>query len=202
MSRSTTTALERDFASVTSVKSKKAIRNTVNSVFKEARGSSGLPPTPDKIKLLGGILKAAGYRAAGNYLGEYKLMAIEGGHSWSDQLERTLKLTKRSSARAVGPKKKAAEVETCEAGESFAVKVSSKAPKRVPLAAELFEFGVIWMLREVELAAIKKDHILLDLSLTSRTRRLPSPCPFRRETKKHCKSRECSSAFVGGTFDL
>ena len=162
MSKTTTMALERDFASVTSVKSKKAIRNTVNSVFKEARGSSGLPPTPDKIKLLGGILKAAGYRAAGNYLGEYKLMVIEGGYNWSDQLERTLKLTKRSSARAVGPKKKAAEVETCETGENFAVKVSTKVPKQVPLAAELFEFGVIWMLREVELAAIKKDHILLD----------------------------------------
>jgi hypothetical protein len=173
MSKTTTTALERDFASVTSVKSKKAIRNTVNSVFKEARGSSGLLPTPDKVKLLGGILKAAGYRAAGNYLGEYKLMAIEGGYSWSDQLERTLKLTKRSSARVVGPKRKAAEVETYETGENFAVKVSAKVPKRVPLAAELFEFGVIWMLREVELAAIKKDHILLDFQNKKVTFTLP-----------------------------
>ena len=173
LSKTTTRALERDFASVTSMKSKKAIRNTVNSVFKEARGSSGLPPTPDKIKLLGGILKAAGYRAAGNYLGEYKLMAIEGGHEWSDQLERTLKLTKRSSTRAMGPKKKAAEVETSEAGENFAVKVSTKAPKKVPLAAELFEFGVIWMLREVELAAIKKDHILLDFQNKKVTFTLP-----------------------------
>ena len=173
MSKSTTMALEKDFASVTSVKSKKAIRNTVNSVFKEARGSSGLPPTLDKIKLLGGILKAAGYRAAGNYLGEYKLMAIEGGYNWSDQLERTLKLAKRSSARAVGPKKKAAEVETCETGENFAVKVSAKVPKRVPLAAELFEFGVIWMLREVELAAIRKDHIFLDFQNKKVTFTLP-----------------------------
>ena len=42
------------------------------------------------------------------------------------------------------------------------VKVSSKNPKKVPLAAELFEFGVTWMLREIELAAIRRKHIKLD----------------------------------------
>ena len=139
-------ALEEGFASVTSVKSKKAIRNTVVKVFEEARQAPGLPPTPERIKLLGGVLKAAGYRAAGNYLGEYKLMAIEAGHEWSSQLERTLKLCKRSATRAIGPKLKAAEVETCENGENFATKVTVKNPKNVPLAAELFEFGIIWML--------------------------------------------------------
>ena len=74
-------ALEEGFASVTSVKSKKAIRKT--GVFKEAKGTSGYAPTPDKVKLV--RLKAAGSKAAGNYLGEYKLMAIKAGHQWSDQ---------------------------------------------------------------------------------------------------------------------
>ena len=108
-------------------------------------------------------------------------MAIEGGYNWSDQLERTLKLTKRSSARAGRSQEESGRGGDCETGENFAVKVSTKVPKQVPLAAELFEFGVIWMLRELELAAIKKDHILLDFQ----NKRLPSPCRFRRETKKH-----------------
>lgn len=55
-SKATSEALEEDFASVTAVKSKKAIRKTITSVFREARGSKGLPPTPDKLKLLGGLL--------------------------------------------------------------------------------------------------------------------------------------------------
>ena len=81
-----TKALEDGFASVTSVKSKNAIRKEVVSVLKEAKGSDFLPPTPDKLKFLGGVLKAAGYKSADNYLGEYKLMGVESGHQWSDQL--------------------------------------------------------------------------------------------------------------------
>ena len=172
-SRAASKALEEGFASVTSVKSKKAIRNTVVKVFQEARQASGLPPTPERVKLLGGVLKAAGYRAAGNYLGEYKLMAVEAGHEWTSQLERTLKLCKRSAVRAIGPKQKAAEVETSENGEHFATKAFDKNPKNVPLAAELFEFGVIWMLREIELAAITRDHIVLNFQDKKVTFTLP-----------------------------
>ena len=46
-----------------------------------AKGSGFPPPTPDKLKFLGGVLKAAGYKSAGNYLGEYKLTAVESGAS-------------------------------------------------------------------------------------------------------------------------
>ena len=120
--------LEKGFASVTSVKSKKAIRNTVKSVFREAKGTFPFPPSPDKVKLLGGVLKAAGYKAAGNYLGEYKLMAVECGYQWTDQLERTLKLCKRSTARAMGPKTKAAEVPTSEIGEHFDQSITMDEP--------------------------------------------------------------------------
>eukprot|EP00435_Cladocopium_sp_Y103_P017910 s286_g4.t1 len=119
-SKDTTADLERDFASNTSRKAKAAIRTTIHSVFKESKGTSPLPPSPEKVKLLGGILKAAKYKAANNYLGEYKLMAIERGFEWTPQLERTLKLTKRSAARASGPKTKAAEVQVNERGEVFA----------------------------------------------------------------------------------
>eukprot|EP00435_Cladocopium_sp_Y103_P009859 s2919_g2.t1 len=165
--------LEAGFASNSSRSSRKAVRNTVQSVFKEARGGSMFPPSVEKLKLLGGVLKAAHYKSAPNYLGEYKLMSIEAGHPWSDQLERTLKLCKRSTARAAGPKTKAAEVPTCETGEYFALRVNPDCPKKVALAAELFDFGVIWMLREIELALVAKDHIKLDFNSKRVTFTLP-----------------------------
>eukprot|EP00435_Cladocopium_sp_Y103_P068073 s699_g31.t1 len=167
--KNATDELERDFASNTSRKAKQAIRKTVMSVFKESKGIEPLPPSVEKIKLLGGILKAAKYRAAANYLSEYKLLAIEAGHQWPAQFERTLKLTKRSATRALGPQKKAAEVETKEVGDSFATRRSMATPRKVPLAGELFDFGVTWMLREVELAAVTKDHIHLEFG-TKRVR--------------------------------
>eukprot|EP00435_Cladocopium_sp_Y103_P063023 s871_g24.t1 len=165
--------LEEGFAANTSRKARRAIRSTVMAVFREAKVGKLFPPTPDKVKTLASVLKAANYRAAGNYLGEYKLMAVEAGHQWSDQLERVLKLCKRSTARAAGPKTKAAEVPTQETGEHFAIRVDPDCRKKVPLAAELFDFGTIWMLREIELALVAKDHIKLNFETKRVTFTLP-----------------------------
>eukprot|EP00435_Cladocopium_sp_Y103_P027474 s2680_g6.t1 len=159
-----TEKLEEDFTSNTSRKVKHAIRATINGVFKESKGTSPMPPSVEKIKLLGGVLKAAKYRASANYLGEYKLMCIEAGHQWTDQFERTIKLAKRSAARASGPKVKAAEIPTSEQGENFAIRITDRPPRKVPLAGELFDFGTIWMLREIELAAVTKDHMSLEFA--------------------------------------
>lgn len=63
------------------------------------------------------MLKQANYRAAPKYLGELKLLYIErGGYAWSEMLERTLQLCKRSAMGAVGTKKKAVEAATDEKG--------------------------------------------------------------------------------------
>ena len=156
-------ALEADFVSNSSRASKGALRLTISKIFKEAKAGSPSPPTVDKVKLLAGVLKQANYRAAPNYLGEYKLMCIEAGQAWSDRLERTLKLCKRSVLRALGPKKKAPEVPTSEVGKHFSLCSTSKKVTVVPAAKELFEFGVIWMLREIELSLIKLEHLKLDM---------------------------------------
>ena len=154
--------LERDFSSNTSRKSKSALRATVKTILDGLNGTKGpLPATPDKVKLLAGVLKDAEYKSAHLYLGEYKLMAVESGQAWSDMLARTLQQCKRSVARAVGPKKKAPEV------RNFSDKTNDRNPKKtsklkVNLAKELFDMGVIWMLREVELSAIQKEHISMN----------------------------------------
>ena len=121
----------------------------MTKIIREARGEPPGPPTTDKLKVLAAVLKQAHYRAAPQYLGEYKIMIIEEGHQWTDQLERALKLCKRSTTRALGPRNKAKEVTVMETGKVFAPAMTTKKPKVVTLARELFEFGVIWMLREI-----------------------------------------------------
>eukprot|EP00435_Cladocopium_sp_Y103_P033043 s4907_g8.t1 len=172
--RIVTAELEKGFSADSSRKAKKAIRNTILQVFREAKGMTCLPPSPEKLKWLAGILKAANYKAASSYLIEYRLMAIEAGHEWSQQLDRTLALCKRSVSRAIGPKKKAVEVPTNEFGEHFVPRVEEGVRKVVPLSSELFEFGVIWMLKEIELSAVRKSHIQLDFNKKRVRLTLPS----------------------------
>ena len=156
-------ALEKDFSSNTSRKSKAAIRKTISEILLKDEGKGPLPPDEDKLKDLAGILKEAKYKAASIYLGEYKLMAIEAGFTWSQLLERTLQQCKRAVTRAQGPRKKAVEVKSVEGTKDFVPPNAHKRDKlKVGLARELFEFGVIWMLREVELAEVMKEHISMN----------------------------------------
>lgn len=161
--RKAITELEEGFNAKSSRAAKKAVRATVTKIIREARSEPPGPPTTDKLKVLAAVLKQAHYRAAPQYLGEYKIMVIEEGHQWTDQLERALKLCKRSTTRALGPAKKAKEVAVMETGKVFVPAVTNKKPKVVPLARELFEFGVIWMLREIELSHVTKGHLKVDV---------------------------------------
>ena len=161
--RKAITELEEGFNAKSSRAAKKAVRATVTKIIKEARNEPPGPPTTDKLKVLAAVLKQAHYRAAPQYLGEYKIMVIEEGHQWTDQMERALKLCKRSTTRALGPAKKAKEVAVMETGKVFVPAVTNKKPKVVPLARELFEFGVIWMLREIELSHVTKGHLKVDV---------------------------------------
>ena len=198
-SKTAVAELEEGFNSKTSVATKKAMRATIGKILKEARGEPPVPPTAEKLKVLAGVLKQANYRAAPQYLGEFKIMAIEGGHQWSDQLERTLKLCKRSTTRALGPKKKAKEVPVQETGKTFVPTVTRKKPKTVPLARELLEFGVIWMLREIELALLTKDHLKVDVESRSVVLTIPvsktdqTGLVMTRMLQCLCESKDCST---------
>ena len=158
ISRKLIAELERDFSAESSRKSKVAMRRTVRSLLREARPKDEVvPATVERLKLLGGILKGAKYKAANVYLGEYKLMHVEAGFDWTDQLDRTLQL------RGVGPGNKAREVTAHDEGTSFTEPYKAKKSKGfVTLAKELFEFSVIWMLRRVETQKVEADHIILD----------------------------------------
>jgi hypothetical protein len=198
-SKTAVAELEEGFNSKTSLATKKAMRATIGRILKEARGEPPVPPTTEKLKVLTGVLKQANYRAAPQYLGEFKILAIEDGHHWTDQLERTLKLCKRSTTRALGPKKKAKEVPVQETGKTFVPTVTKKKPKTVPLARELFEFGVIRMLCEIELALLTKDHLKVDVECRSVVLTIPvsktdlTGLTMTRMLQCLCEGKDCST---------
>ena len=166
---------ENEFSAAPSKKSKSAVRATVEKVLLAAtKDKAVLPANPEKSKLLGGILKESDYKAGSNYLTEYKLMVIESGQTWTDILDRVFKLCKRALDRNKGPRKKAAEVKTVEDQNNFSVNVKPLSEKpKVPLAFELFEFGVVWMLREIELSNVLLEHIAFDPAKKRVTLQLP-----------------------------
>lgn len=55
---------------------------------------------------------------------------------------------------------------------------------KIPLAREFFDFGIVWMLREVELAAIRHEHIKMDFT----TRRVSFTLPVSKTDQKAVKT--------------
>ena len=88
-------------------------------------------------------------------------MHIEAGFSWSEQLDRAFKQCKRALDRGKGPRKKALEVDLQM--RSNPKKLTwEQSSKVVKFPGLLFTFAVNWMLRAIELAAVKTEHIILD----------------------------------------
>ena len=88
-------------------------------------------------------------------------MASGSGRSKDSQLDRTFKLCKAGLERGKGPKKKAPEVKKAdrEFSKELLVRATTCAVKFPHL---LFMFGVVWMLREIEIAAINTEDFLID----------------------------------------
>ena len=120
-SRDSVLKLEQAFTAPNSQKTKNAIRATIEAVIREAGQGRTLPATAQRLKLLAACLKEAGYKAGSNYLGEYKIMHIEGGFEWSHQLQRCWQQCRRAADRARGPRRKAKEVPTYDDGDNFTV---------------------------------------------------------------------------------
>lgn len=98
--------------------------------------------------------KLAGKSTAGDgYLIEAKLLHIEGGHGWNDQLDRCFKQCKRALARGKGPGKKAPEV-PLERRERPLKPPWDRNRSLVKFGVELFLFAMTWMLRELEVVTM------------------------------------------------
>ena len=95
------------------------------------------------------------------YLAEAKLVHIESGAQWTDLHARTMKQCLLAVTRGVGPRKKAPEVPVARILEA---RITSKRRARTLLALpkEVFLFGMMWMLREVEVASLKQGDLLIN----------------------------------------
>ena len=66
-------------------------------------GWTAWPPSYEKIRALGAVLKAGGYRSAAHYLSQYKVSGERRGYHFDGPLLRALADYKRSCERGMGP---------------------------------------------------------------------------------------------------
>ena len=159
--RELVSGIEKDFYANSSRAAKASKCKTVEGILNSAFGHA-YPLDVKKLRLLAGTLKAAGYKAATAYLAEAKISHVEKGHDWSAQLDRELKLCMKAAKRGVGPRKKAPEVQEDDWAK-FPLFVGNGSPiTKVVLATHLFALGVHWMMREIEIAALKHTDISFD----------------------------------------
>ena len=150
------------FSSSSAKASKSSKRRTTTILLETLAGEGrGLPLTTDLLMALASSLKAGGYKAGEGYTAEAKLLHIEEGYQWTDQLDRVFKQCKRALERGRGPRKKAKEVN--QEMRRHPKKLSlGQAAKVVKFPALLFVFAMNWMLREIELAAVMTEHIIMN----------------------------------------
>ena len=140
-----------------------SVRKTVENILQNlgVRGKDSCWST-ETLEQVGAVLKESNYKAGVTYLSEYKQLLIESGTMWSHQLQKTYGQVARALKRAKGPTKKAAEVGELTWMVAMKKEINEEAKGIVHNPALLFAFATMWMLREVELAAIHKGDIQID----------------------------------------
>ena len=152
--------IEKDYYANSSRSAKEAKRKAVKDLLAAAHMAS-YPLDPKKIKLIAGVLREAGYKSADTYLVEAKTAHIEEGWPWTALLDRHFKLCRKAVKRGQGPQKKAPEVER-DLWTSLGLLDVNVPGTKVPLSPQLFAFGVLFMMREIELAALTTKDVKLD----------------------------------------
>ena len=136
--------------------SRKSIRGRL--VWWEARAKRrGIEPYPldhYKLKLAAGLLKSGQYRSAGQCLYTVKKAHIEQGFDWKPDLDVLLGDLRRSCARGLGGTRQAAPL------PMGAMSTTQRfCSTEWPRGWEAIVVGSWWLLREVELASLRKEDI-------------------------------------------
>ena len=150
--------ITKDFYANSSKASKAAKSKAVEKILWAACNST-YPLTSEKLLLLAGSLKKAGYKSGYMYLAEAKINHIEGGWAWTPQPDRQFKLCCTASKRGMGPRKKAPEVQEDVWSAHPLIPNPSSPSTKVELATHLFALGVHWMMREIEIAGLTTDDV-------------------------------------------
>lgn len=126
-----------------------------NIIFGES--TSVLPLTPHKMTAVASLFKAGAYRAYPNYVSAVRIMHIEAGHSWTEQLDLASKWLSRSVLRGIGPAR-----QSCPFSMSRLMTLTcTQAPlvdKGPCWAVSAALLGSMFLLREIELASARVEH--------------------------------------------
>eukprot|EP00913_Durusdinium_trenchii_P003850 g3564.t1 len=178
-------------------RAKASVRKTVNKILLNL-GTKGTAEqwSEETLERVGAVLKKADYKAGVTYLSEYKQMLIEAGKTWSHRLQRTFGQVARALKRARGPVKKAAEVEEDEWMEACKIETNEGQRGVVHRPALMFGFATVWMLREVELAAVHKEDIVINekektVALTLRLTKCDQEAKGLKRTLQCCCPGDC-----------
>ena len=177
--------------------SKDAKKKTTLRIIEELAGQGrAMPLNVDLLLNFASALKEGGYTAGDGYLMEAKLLHIEEGHKWNDQMDRCYKQCKRALTRGKGPRKKAPEIPSDKRDKPFKPQWN-KQGSLVKFGADLFLFAMIWMLREIELAAMNVSDVFIDyinkrVTVTIRTSKMDAESKgVRRTLQCLCQENTC-----------
>ena len=121
----------------------------------EYRGIEPWPLTQAKIRLAAALLFKGGYRSAPNYLASIKRKHIQGGYDLPLKVQLEIKDCSRALRRGIGPPRRA-EPFYLEKIIQFADSQRQGDLRTIAYASVL---GAWWMMREVELAAVRVSQI-------------------------------------------
>ena len=154
--------LKEKFFSLSTSAAKASKRRTILEVA-DACSEDGLifPLSVELLVDIAATINHTEMKAGDQYLYEVKLMHIEKGFQWTDQLERHLQMCRRALTRDRGPEDRAIEfkleklsMEMLEQSEN-----NRKTPKSVALS---YAWSTIWMLRAIEASSLEVGHVSID----------------------------------------
>ena len=189
--------LRKDFMADSSRASQRTKREQVLAMAAEARdpGAETFPLKTETVEAVAAAIKAVGWTSGDQYINELKLMHIEAGWDVSQQLSRALADCKRSLRRNRGPVKRAPEFKL-EDIEQMKWILTCRGPKKVARPALAYAWAVVWMLREIEVSAMKWRDVSADWSKRRISIFIPvSKCDQQalgvRRTMQCCAYRSC-----------
>ena len=146
------TALLQETHTVSARKSIEA-RVTWWSARAKARGLAPFLLTEDKLWLAGALLKKGGYRSAEQYLYALKRRHMVLGHTWPENWTPLLTDIRRSCKRGMGPPNRAAALTDLS-------KLRAYEHESIEGMGPAIIVGCAWLLREVELAALRVQDVV------------------------------------------
>ena len=166
--------LEKDFVAASSARPRCSLLNTALAFHRQWFGADVplLPLTPPKLFALGAMLKAGGYRSAGNYFSRIKEEHTSAGHLWTDQLSWAQRRAIVSVTRGMGPARQSAPLQldiVAELGLGHAPVIPGGpvGPGRLIIAGSFF------CTREIELSLALRENVFVNKSTRQASWALP-----------------------------